>query len=150
MVVKFLDHINRTTATATRTAKKAKEKKAIGLYLQNRTIRTCVTPFYTFPSRRRMTAIWTSSFSTGAQNKNFLFLFLNIDMVLSDSTPENFAKINIWQIKRNWITSLKFETVRTEGAHTNGAAVMMFEWRGNVWWYGKCSYYHNNTMNSYI
>ena len=31
-------------------------------------------------------------------------------MILSDSTPENFA--NIWQIKWNWIRSIKFETVQ--------------------------------------
>ena len=105
-------------------------KKAIGLYAQNPTIRTCVTPFYTFSSRRRMTAIWTSSFSTGAQNKNFLFFFLNIDMVLPDSTPENFAKINIWQIKWSWIRSLKFETVRTRGPTP---FVMMFELRAEMY-----------------
>ena len=35
---------------------------------------------------------------------------LNLNMVLSDSTPENFA--NIWQIKWNWIRSIKFEIVR--------------------------------------
>ena len=35
---------------------------------------------------------------------------LNSDTVPSDSTPENFA--NIWQIKWNWIRSMKFETVQ--------------------------------------
>ena len=38
------------------------------------------------------------------------FLFLNLDTVLSDSTPENFA--SIWKVKWNWMRSLKFETVR--------------------------------------
>ena len=41
--------------------------------------------------------------------QNFLFLFLNLDTVLSDSTPENFA--SIWLVKWNWMRSLKFETV---------------------------------------
>ena len=40
----------------------------------------------------------------------FPFFFLNFDMVLSDSTPENFA--NIWQIKWNSVGSMKFETVQ--------------------------------------
>ena len=35
---------------------------------------------------------------------------LNLNMVLSGSSPENFA--NIWQIKWNWIRSVKFEIVR--------------------------------------
>ena len=42
-----------------------------------------------------------------AQN---LFLFLNLDTVLSDSIPEAFA--NIWQMKWNRIRSIKFETVQ--------------------------------------
>ena len=52
-------------------------------------------------------ALW----STWAHQKNglFLFLFLNLDTVLSDLTPKNFA--NIWQIKWNRIRSIKFETM---------------------------------------
>ena len=46
--------------------------------------------------------------SRWAQRKNILFLFLNLDTVLSDLTPENVA--NIWQIK--WTGILKLETVR--------------------------------------
>ena len=42
------------------------------------------------------------------QHKIFLFLFLNLDTVLFDSTTENF--VNIWQIKWNWIRWMKFET----------------------------------------
>ena len=38
------------------------------------------------------------------------FFILNLDAVLSDSTPENFA--NIWQIKGNWICSMKFDKVQ--------------------------------------
>ena len=40
----------------------------------------------------------------------FVFLFRNLDTVLLYSTPENFA--NIWQIKWNWMRSMKFETVQ--------------------------------------
>ena len=45
-----------------------------------------------------------------AQEISFNFLLLNSDTVLSDSTPDNFAKI--LQVKWNWIRSMKFETVR--------------------------------------
>ena len=43
------------------------------------------------------------------QHKNFLFHFQNFDMVLLDSTPENFSII--WQMKWDWISLIKFETV---------------------------------------
>ena len=46
------------------------------------------------------------------RHKNFHFLFQhvqNFDTVLTNSNPENFA--NIWQIKWNWIRSMKFVTV---------------------------------------
>ena len=54
----------------------------------------------------------TALYEAGEQCKNFLFLFLtyNVDTVLLDSIPENFA--NIWQIKWNWIRSTKFDTVQ--------------------------------------
>ena len=42
--------------------------------------------------------------------KNFLFLFQNLDTVVSDSTPEKF--VNIWQIEWNWIRLMNFETVQ--------------------------------------
>ena len=45
----------------------------------------------------------------GKQLKNFLFFLLNLDMVLSDSSPENFT--NILQIEWSWIRSMKFVTV---------------------------------------
>ena len=41
--------------------------------------------------------------------KIFFFFLLNLDMVLSDSSPENFT--NILQIKWSWIRSMKFVTV---------------------------------------
>ena len=47
-------------------------------------------------------------YRVGEHNKKFRFPFLNSDTVLSDS--ENFA--NIWQIKWNWIRSMKFATVQ--------------------------------------
>ena len=46
----------------------------------------------------------------GENNTKIIFLFLNLDTVLSDSSPQNFA--NICQIKWNWMRSRKFETVR--------------------------------------
>ena len=46
---------------------------------------------------------------SASKNGLFLFLFLNLDTVLSGSTPENFA--NIRQIKWNRIRSIKFETM---------------------------------------
>ena len=41
--------------------------------------------------------------------ENVLFLFRNLETGLSASTPENFD--NIWQIKWNWIRSIKIETL---------------------------------------
>ena len=41
--------------------------------------------------------------------ENVLFLFRNLDTGLSDSTPEK--SDNIWQIKWNWIRSMKTETL---------------------------------------
>ena len=54
----------------------------------------------------------TGLYEAGEQYKNFLFLFITykVDTVLLDSIPENFA--NIWQIKWNWIRSIKFDTVQ--------------------------------------
>ena len=45
-----------------------------------------------------------------AQDKYFLFLFVILDTVLQNSTPEEIA--SIWQIKRIGITAMKFETAR--------------------------------------
>ena len=77
----------------------------------------CITLFCTFLSRRCITATWNFLISrpcfleqVNTLHGNFLLLFLNFNTVLSDSTPEYFA--NIWQIKWNWISSIKFETVQ--------------------------------------
>ena len=49
-------------------------------------------------------------FSGTTQCKHFPFLVLNLDTMLSDTTPERFA--NIWQIKWYWRRSTKFEISR--------------------------------------
>ena len=54
----------------------------------------------------------TALYEAGEQYKNSLFLFLtyNVDTVLLNTIPVNFA--NILQIKWNWIRSMKFDTVQ--------------------------------------
>ena len=91
--------------------------KSLRFLLAKQQLCTCITLFCIFLSRRCTTATWNLLISrTGlkedvnTQHNNFLFLFLNLDAVLSDLTPENFP--NIWQIKWNWIRSMKFETVQ--------------------------------------
>ena len=65
------------------------------------------------------------------QHKNFLFLFLNLDTVPSDSTA------NFWQIKWHWIRSIKFETVRIHflsdvfGLYHPEIFATMATWRNN-------------------
>ena len=70
-----------------------------------------ITVFCTLLSHHCMTGTWNFLISCSGlkERNNFLFLFLNLDTVLSDLTPEKFA--NIWQIKWNWTRSLKSETV---------------------------------------
>ena len=102
MVAKFLDDNNREfLQRRRRTAKKH--------------LCTCITLFCTFLSRCCTTATFTRPlyiWGRRAQHRNFVFLFLNLYTLLSDLTqnPGNFA--NIWQIKWNHKTSMKFETVR--------------------------------------
>ena len=68
--------------------------------------------FCTFLSRRCTIATWNFLNSRarfmeyGNKTQKFSFSFSK----LWDSTPENFA--NVWEIKRNWIESMKFATVR--------------------------------------
>ena len=50
--------------------------------------------------------------STWTRDNNFLFLFLNLDSVFSNSTRENFA--NIWQIEWDWLTAMKIKTMRIQ------------------------------------
>ena len=67
---------------------------------------TCITPFCTFLSLRCTTGTWILDFTRPlyggrwTQKKNFFFLLLNLDTVLSDSTPEDF--LNIRQIEVLW------------------------------------------------
>ena len=101
------------TATSTKTAKRnrfisAKEQPCTCImlfctFLGCRCTKSCdmKLPNFTLPLYG-VQGQWT-------QHKN-LFLFLNLDTVLSDSIPEKFA--NIWQIKWNRIRSIKFETVQ--------------------------------------
>ena len=75
----------------------------------------CTRNVYTFFSHHCTTATWNflisrARFMVREHNIKVNVLFLNLDAVLSDSTPENFAKI--WQIKWNWIRLPRFETVR--------------------------------------
>ena len=64
---------------------------------------------------RYTTATWNfltsrACFMECVNTTQIFFFFLNLDAVLSVSTPEIFA--NIWQIKWNSVRSMKFETVR--------------------------------------
>ena len=97
-------------ATAMKTA------KMNSLLLGKQQICTCITLFCTFLSCHCMISTWIFAihvpalWSRWTKHKNVLFLFLNFDKVLCNSTPKNFA--NIWQIKWNWTGSMKFETVQ--------------------------------------
>ena len=95
---------------------KEKWKKVTGLHQQNNNCARASRFFVPFlavitPLRRETSRFHAPALrSRRAQRKNCLFLFLNLDTVLSDLTPENFA--NIWQIEWNWIRSSKFEKAR--------------------------------------
>ena len=110
MVAKYLDNNNREltmTAKATRTGKKELVYKAKQ--------QLCTRNVYTFFCHHCTTATWNflisrSRFMVREHNTKMHGLFLNLDAVLSDSTPENFAKI--WQIKWNWVRWTRSETVR--------------------------------------
>ena len=114
-------------------------KKASGLYPQNnnsgRASRLCVRFLVVVAWLRRETSQLPALRSRWARLKNFLFLFLNLDTVLSELTPESFA--NIWQSELNWITSMKFETVRTHfrsnvfGLLSSRNFVTMATWRND-------------------
>ena len=75
----------------------------------------CTRNVYTFFNHHCTTATWNflisrAHFMVREHSIKINVFFLNLDAVLSDSTPENFAKI--WQIKWNWIRLARFETVR--------------------------------------
>ena len=77
----------------------------------------------------KLTSFMPPLYKIGEQDKNFLVLFLNLDTVLSNSTPEIFA--NIWQIKWNWMRSMKFEIVRIHvfGLLSSRNFATMAKWR---------------------
>ena len=91
-------------------------KKAIGFYWQNSKFARASCYFVHFfavvaPLRHEKSKFHTLAlWSRWTQHKSCLFLFRNLNTVLSDSTWQNFA--NICQIKWNWMGSMKFETVR--------------------------------------
>ena len=112
MGAKFLDHNNMELSNDDGNGNK-NGKKAIDLYQQksnnnnnsSRLLEHFVarlqheTYLFHAPALRSW---WT-------QRENVLFLFRNLDTGLWDSTPEKFD--NIWQIKWNWIRSVKIETL---------------------------------------
>ena len=53
-----------------------------------------------------------STFFVGQKHKTMIFsFFLNLDMVVENSVPDKFAYF--WQINRNGIFAMRFETART-------------------------------------
>ena len=75
----------------------------------------CTRNVYTFFNHHCTTATWNflisrARFMVREHSIKINVFFSNLDAALSDSTPENFAKI--WQIKWNWIRLARFETVR--------------------------------------
>ena len=69
-------------------------------------------------------------------DNNFLFLFLNFDTVLNNSTPKKFA--NIWQMKRDGICPITFEAVRNHlliiHCHCCLSSLINFEeWSTSPW-----------------
>ena len=99
-----------------RRRRKENGKKAIGFYWQNSKFARASCYFVHFfavvaPLRHENSKFHTLAlWSRWIQHKSCLFLFRNLNTVLSDSTWENFA--NICQIKWNWMGSMKFERVR--------------------------------------
>ena len=113
------------------------KKKKISVYFSKTTTLPSTTLFCTFLSRRCTTATWNLLVScalfmeymnTIRTQKNVLFLFLNLDTVLSDSAQENFA--TIWQIKLNWIRSIKLAT-EVFGLLSSRNVATMATWRND-------------------
>ena len=86
-------------------------KNAICLGLQ---LCTCITLFCTFLCRRCTTTTSKCLISRFEQDVNTiddsLFLFLNFDTVLQNSTPEKFA--NVWRVEQDRIKPIKFEAAQ--------------------------------------
>ena len=109
MVAKFLDQSNRKLKQQQQWRHRVSGKKAIGLV--NKTTMHSFFFFFTFLSHRCMTVTWNVLILCACfmvyvnTTQKFSFFFLNLDMVLSDSTPENFT--NIWlKMKLNKINEV--------------------------------------------
>ena len=111
MVATFLDRNSGELKQQRRRRQRERQKSNRFISAKQR-LCTCMTLFCTFLNRSCKSASWNFLISRDwwTLHNNFLFLFLNSDTVLSDSSPDDFAKI--LQTKWNWIRSMKFETVR--------------------------------------
>ena len=95
-----------------RRRRKENGKKGIGFYWQNNKLARASCYFVHFfavvvPLRHENSKFHTLAlWSRWTQHKSRLFLFRNLNTVLSDSTWENFA--NICQIKWNWMVQIHF------------------------------------------
>ena len=74
-----------TTVRATKTAKKNR------FHISKTKKLACASRFFVHFLAMKLPHFTRPLYEVGTQNKNFLFLFLNFDRDLSDSTPENFA-----------------------------------------------------------
>ena len=98
MAAKFLDHNNRELKQRRRRRQRELEKSNRFTSAKQQ-LCTCVTLFVRSLAVIARLRRETSRFQAPAlrsrrtQRKNCLFLFLNLDTVLSDLTPENFAHI---------------------------------------------------------
>ena len=61
---------------------------------------------------------------TGTKDNGFLFLFLNFDALPKNSTPKKFA--NIWRIKGDGISAIKFEAAQIHFLSDVFVAVAVF------------------------
>ena len=125
MVAKFLDHKFTTIGSLSNDDGDSNEnsQKVISLDKKQQ-LYTCITLFCTFLNRRYTNTTWNFRNFTRPLCKvgehNAFFIFLNLNTVLLDSTPENLA--NIWQ---NWLKLNKIDEV------LNGAN-SLFKWRLSV------------------
>ena len=109
MVAKFLDHNKGSLGNHEGNGKENGEKSNKFILVKQQ-LCTCITLFCTFFSCCCTTvtcAHFTEQVNT-TQKVSFSFSKLTYGPVRFN--PENFS--NIWQMKWNWIRSMKFETVR--------------------------------------
>ena len=98
MVTKFLDHHNTELKQRRRRRQGEGQETHFSVH------------FLAVVARLRHETSQSNGPAWWTQYTIFLFFFLNLDTVLSDSTPEKIA--NIWQVEWNWIRSMKFEKLR--------------------------------------